>query len=352
MKRAYLQIIILYCLKKLQGQRTIYSILHLLNGKKSSQTIQDAHLFQLTRLFKTFEQLSRDELDRYTEDMERQSWISNNEIGHYTITPEGERILQDVLLKCPLPTSLNGWKHHKSTDVFWGRLSLLVQVISHLNNHHTKYLPVQKKTSIHKWLKSFLLTSGSARNEVGIILYKELLKCFEGLCDISPAVLTLRLTGHNRIGLTAEQAAEQLGLGLAYYRIQFLAALHYLMECVGRNPGSFPLMDKVLSGLDESIPLTLSTEKTYNLLNQGLSIDEIAKIRRLKRSTIEDHVVELALNVSGFDITPYVSNNIQESILHAAHRSNSRQLKHIRQLIPQAEYFEIRLVLARFGEGK
>jgi uncharacterized protein YpbB len=55
--------ILLYCLKQLNGERTIYSIYHLLNGKKSSQTLQDAHLFSLKRYFGILESLTRESFD-------------------------------------------------------------------------------------------------------------------------------------------------------------------------------------------------------------------------------------------------------------------------------------------------
>ncbi len=53
MELTFLQTMILFCLQKINGERTIYSIYHLLKGKKSSQTIQDTHLFHLQPLFQT-----------------------------------------------------------------------------------------------------------------------------------------------------------------------------------------------------------------------------------------------------------------------------------------------------------
>ncbi|MBT2686933.1 helix-turn-helix domain-containing protein [Bacillus sp. ISL-47] len=352
MENSYLKIVILYCIKELKGQRTIFSILHLLNGKKSSQTIQDAHLFQLTRFFKTFGQLSRSELEQHAKEMEAVSWISQDENSHFVLTAEGERYLQSSLLNCPIPSSLNGWKYHTSTGIFWERLSLLVQVMSHLNYNHTKYLPIQRKREIHAWLKAFLKTTGAPRNELGKLLNKELQHCLGGLSDMNPAVLTLRLTGFNHIGLTPAQAAEHLGVSHDYYHHQFLGVIHYILDCLIHSPSQYPLLGKLISGSEDSVPLTFSTKKTYSLLNRGLGLDEIAQIRNLKRSTIEDHVVEVALNESNFDISPYVADDRQKSILKAANSSESRQLKQIRQLVPDADYFEIRLVLAKFGEER
>lgn len=347
---SYLKTVIMYCVNELQGQRTIYSILHLLNGKKSSQTIQDAHLFQLTPLFRSFGNLSRGVLEHLAEEIINSSWMTAIDEKHYILTAEGKRELERSLLECPIPSSLNGWLYHSTGELFWERITLLIQVISHLNYNNVKYLPIQRKRDVHEWLKDFLRTSGIARNEVGVMLYRELGQCLEELSEINPAVLTLRLTGYNRIGLTAVQASEQLGIGQDYYHHQFLGAIHHILASARENSAEYPLINKIVSGAGNAVQLTLSAQKTYTLLKQGLDLDDIAKMRRLKKSTIEDHVVEVALNDGGFNITRYVSEEKQKLILHAASSADSLQLKQIRQIVPESDYFEIRLVMAKLGE--
>ena len=63
MELTFLQTMILFCLHKINGERTIYSIYHLLKGKKSSQTIQDTHLFHLQPFYQTYTNLSRNDLE-------------------------------------------------------------------------------------------------------------------------------------------------------------------------------------------------------------------------------------------------------------------------------------------------
>ncbi|KAF0816975.1 helix-turn-helix domain-containing protein [Cytobacillus sp. FSL R5-0377] len=352
MHRSYLKSVIMYCVNELQGQRTLYSILHLLNGKKSSQTIQDAHLFQLTPLFRSFEHLSREVLEKLAEEIISSGWMTAITEKHYTLTEKGKKELERSLIECPIPSSLNGWLYHSTGELFWERITLLIQVISQLNNNNVKYLPIQRKRGVHEWLKDFLRTSGFDRDTVGGMLYRELVQCLEELKDINPAVLTLRLTGYSRIGLTAVQASEQLGIKQDYYHHQFLGAIHHILESARENSAEYPLIDKIVSGAGNAVQLTLSAQKTYSLLKQGQDLAEIAKIRRLKKSTIEDHVVEIALNDSSFNITRYVSEEKQKLILHAANSADSLQLKQIRQIVPESDYFEIRLVMAKLGEGQ
>ena len=64
MKITYLETVLLYTLNKIHGERTIYSLFHLFQGKRSSQTIQDAHLYQLTAFFHSFPSIKRVQLEK------------------------------------------------------------------------------------------------------------------------------------------------------------------------------------------------------------------------------------------------------------------------------------------------
>ena len=91
--------IILYCLQKLKGERTIYSIFHLLHGKQSSQTIQDAYLFRLTAFFHTYPQLKRQEFGKNNH-LFNTKWMDfATADDHYRVTVEGERVLHSLLSK-------------------------------------------------------------------------------------------------------------------------------------------------------------------------------------------------------------------------------------------------------------
>src|SRR3954471_17684044 len=88
-----IETVTLYCLKQLNKERTIYSVYHLLNGKKSSQTIQDAHLFSLKSFFGIYEQLSRESFDEVIESMQGKKWINMIGEQRLDITPLGKSLL-------------------------------------------------------------------------------------------------------------------------------------------------------------------------------------------------------------------------------------------------------------------
>jgi uncharacterized protein YpbB len=349
MKLTFLQIIILLCLQKINGERTIYSIYHLLKGKKSSQTIQDTHLFHLKPLFQTNTNLSRNDLEKIVEKFLVDQLLIHISDDRYRITEYGETLLEKALAHQPIPAFLDGWKYQRKGNVFWERLSLSVQVISHLQNKESKYMPIQRKAENLIWIKQFLKQNKLSRENLGLQLYTELVIILESNPSIEPELLVLRLSGYRSVGLTEVQAAKMSKMEPTFYHYQFLNILHFIMEQIEKNKLQFPILVQFLDQ-SQKTNLTHSTEKTYSLLKQGYSVTDIMSIRRLKKSTIEDHLVELALHNKEFSIDPYVSMEKQQRIQRAAKELNSKQLKQIYHEVKNADYFEIRLVLAKYGD--
>ena len=347
MANSYLSMIVLYCLHRMDGQRTIYSILHLLNGKKSAQTIQDAHFFQLTKLFNTFSLLNRSDLEQIISALNEQAYISRHTEQSFQVTSTGVKQINDFFKMHPIPPELNGWRFHNVTELFWERISLAIQVISQLRNRESKYVPIQKKKELHQWLKTFLYESQLSRDELAKRIYDELVRCLETNNHIDPAIFVKRLTGFQIIGLTEKQAAWNLDMDEDAYHIQFLGILHYMLEMIETKQSDFPLLRLLIADKRDIVPLTQSSNRTFDLLKKGYSLEEITHIRNLKKNTIEDHIVEIALNVPDFDISTFVNKEKKELILIAVETAASKQLKHIRELVPNADYFEIRLVMAR-----
>lgn len=347
----YLSFLILFCLQKINGERTTYSIYHLLKGKKSSQTIQDAHLFQLTNLFQSFPHLNRNYFDEIILDLLKKNYIQKTEGDKCIITKNGMIHVGEGMKQMPLPQNLNGWKHHSIQEDFWKRLSLFIQVCSNLINFESSYIPIQHDIKTSNWLKATLLKLKMNRDELAQSLLQELITCLSSSDKILAEVVVSRLTGHNRIGLTPVQAAEMFNMDSSYFHLQFINSLHFMIENIASNKTVYPILENLLMDSQKPIVLTRSSLLTYRYLQMGQTMDEISTIRNLKLSTIEDHIVEIALNDSSFYLEPFVPIETENMIKQAIQKLNTKQLKMIRQeLDGNVTYFQIRLVLAKLGE--
>jgi uncharacterized protein YpbB len=345
----YFEGIVLYNLKKIQGDRTIYSLYHLFQGKRSSQTIQDAHLYQLTSFFHTIPSFTRIQLEKTVQGLLTNGMAEEIAETKVILTDKGNRELEFQLAKVPLPQYLNGWKYHQVTDVFWERLTLLIQVCSNLINRERNFIPIRNKKEVLTWVKQYISQQEEDRYKLAEKLFFELTDALDNP-HTRPDFIVIRLTGFKKIGLTSVQAAEMASVEHANYHFEFLNGLHALFDKVLRNPSSYPLLKGLIKEPDQKVPLTLSTKKTFGLLHKGYSLEEIAASRNLKLSTIEDHVVEIALSVDEFDIDFYVNPEEQQKIIRAAKVVSAKKLKLIKEQVSDVTYFKIRLVMARYGD--
>lgn len=339
---------VLYCLSKLGKERSSSSVFHLLNGKKSSQTIQDSHLFQVDAFFNTAPQLSREQYENIITKLINNGFIYYS-VNHEIIVSESGHLLVAKLYETyPFLTRLQGGRYHHSMQ-FWERLSLLTQVCSNLVNKQTNYIPVQKQKETQNWIKYLFATSKGESKDFPTMLLSEMQSLLES-CEkvIEPSVLVARLTGFQSIGLTEKQTIDLLGIEENHYRFQFQTLIHSVLHSIEENPLAFPLLARI-SVTDELHQLTVSAKKTYELLLKGKGIAEIGRIRRLKESTIQDHIVEIALFVNTFIIDDFVEPSLQGRIKDVIQKTSSKQLRKIRELI-EVDYFQIRLVIAKYGD--
>jgi uncharacterized protein YpbB len=347
----YIEAIFLHCLAKINGERTIYSVYHLLKGKRSSQTIQDAHLYSLTSLFYSFPLIDRNRFEEMAAELAGKRLIYMNEAEKYMLTQEGKHCLSSFFENKPFPSSLNGWLYGSTVEVFWKRLSLLIQVLSHFIRGEQRYYPVQRDSNIQSWIKSYLNTPPVPIGQLSNNLYSELIVIGNQVHFPDDAsILVCRFTGGEQVGLTRVQAAETFNLDEDEYWYRFINVLTYVVEEVKSRELEFPVLYSIMSDLIPEISLTQSSEETYKLLQRGFTIKRIAQFRKLKESTIEDHVVEIALNDNSYSIEPFISQDNIEQVLQKAREVKKRKLKPIKDALPQLSYFQIRLTLAKHGD--
>ncbi|MCH1624785.1 helix-turn-helix domain-containing protein [Fredinandcohnia sp. SECRCQ15] len=348
----YRSLIILYCLQKLNGERSIFGAFHLLVGKKSSQTISDGQLYQLAHLFGTLNHLTREQVEESADFLLKNTFIYEIDPNSYkySLTNKGENILADILDQKPLPKELNGWKYFDKSSLFWKRLSLLTQVLSNLVYTNKDYVTIQQDEELLEWVKHFLATQKLNRADLAIKLYNECLLCLEQVTELEASIFVMRLTSSNKIGYTIEQVSAFYGEDETWFHLLFINSLHSILAYIEENTLDFSILSLLVVTHNDMLTLTSSTRKTYHFLLQGKTIEEIASIRKLKKNTIEDHVVEITYNVPNFSIKPYVSKKHELKIITSLQQIDTKQLRLLKESVGDGiTYFEIRLVLAKCG---
>lgn len=355
LKSTFLEAIFLNCLDKFNGERSIFAIYHLLKGKKSSQTIQDAHLFGLRKLFAAYSAIGRDYLDHCVTAFLRKGWVLPlGRDHHYRLTGKGKAALDAYLKNQPIPSSLDSWNFNNLDSAFWGRLSLLVQSLSHMIHERYHFYPIQRDEGIQNWVKGFFKEYPGSRGAIGRSLFEELSTLLEQKSDIERYIFVMRLTGVHRIGSTFGQISESIRSDEVYVRFVFWGTLHFILKEIRNKQENFPILFSIIKEYPPSAdkPLTESARLTMKMLKEGKEPKQIAVMRGLKANTIEDHIVEIALAMPSFSIGPFVSGEVADKIHETVRRAKTKQLKIIKNEIsdPQVSFFQIRLVLTRAGD--
>lgn len=339
-----IQQILLKVLHIFQQERTVSAAFHLLKGKRSGQTIQDVGLYKLYPFFGLLPKLSRSIFEQQIDLLFAKSYIDIDENGYYTMSEQGKALAQK-----PLEVSFDSWHYRGNEHEFFGRLSLVVQSLSHQVHNKRAFIPIERNEKIQRWVRQFLVKNDYKNRSLQPLLYEEISTSLTKL-QVNEQIKELiiyRLTGYNEPGFTWQQLAFGFQLQEMDAQLLYISGLHTWLAEIERAKANYPLLTQMAENIRVEALLTNSALETAQLYKKGHSVEEISHIRRLKMSTIEDHLVEMAMNEPNFSIEQFVSKEDQQQILQAVEDYETKRLKTLKEILPHVSYFQLRVTLAK-----
>lgn len=336
-----LSICILSCLDKIGVNRTTTATFYILKGKKSSQTMQDIHLFKLTSFFYLFPDLQKSNYEWYLQNLYKEGFVQFQHENSVSITKKGI----DRLQKENLPY-INGYKYGKISQIFWRRVLLIVQTTSNLIKNNNRFRPIILEEDVHLFVKGYLLNIPFTREQLSNQLYEECISFLYTRTKEECDIFVWKLTGKDRISLTNKQIANKLGIQEWDVYLIFQAMIHHLLSKIEE----FPILQSICPNI-EMTQLGDSTRRTYSFIQKNKTIDEIVTLRNLKRSTVEDHIIEIARSNPNFLIDTFITVDKRKKIEEIYMQKSTKKLKELKQYVGESiSYFEIRLVLTRIEQ--
>lgn len=318
--------IIIHAAKPIRQERSAASIYHLLQGKRSAQTLQDAHMYGLTHLFGIYSKLSRQVFDQ---------------VAAKAMQEEGQVILEDL-------PYFNGMAYQSQTEPFLHRLLLLVQLLSNQAKEEKRYIPVTDNPAIQHWIKQLYRQEQHNLDDWRNGIYEELYKVLEKLPQIQADLFVDRLTGYHHIGLTTAQLAEKYDVYDTDVLLYQTSAIHYLLQHAESETQAFPHLSALMDSPKQQVrSITSTAQKTRTMLERGMSLEQIALVRGLTENTIKDHIVEITWLDGEALSSQFISDTDASIILASAMKAGTNKLKQIHALLEgKYDYFQIRLALA------
>ncbi|WNB93957.1 helix-turn-helix domain-containing protein [Bacillus sp. NEB1478] len=342
--------IILNVLREINGSRKWSGVYYILTGKKTSQSLSDSQWFGLEPYYSSLKGIS---IVNFQEELERLlhlNWIeTKGEEDKYFVTELGVSALEAEKERFIFLEKLNGLKYSSIDRLCWQVISLYCQALSNSIYGFKKYSPIVRERFAVQQVKEVFPKSAQNRETVAKQLFSELFLVLSEADGVSAEVFVRKLSGYDRIGFTYEQIAEELDLTKLECMLRFRAVLHQLISLTDQDPESFPVLFSLISMFIAAPPLTNSASLTYELLRKKKSISEIMRIRRLKMSTLEDHLVEIARTIPSFSIQPFISEEEIKQVVTYFYTNKENKLRPIKEAFPHLSYLQIRLVLAKEG---
>ncbi|MET3682361.1 uncharacterized protein YpbB [Alkalibacillus flavidus] len=331
-------------LKHIEGERTPRSVYHILRGKKSAQTFQDSQLFSLSPYMNVLPKLKLTTFDEAIDTLCNTGYI-DRQSSLVLLTDKG----RDFCHQLQEPFVLNGTRYGVLTHPFVSKLHLLVQSVSNLAHNHSQFIPIVNDEDSQKEVK-LLFHQKHLLQDQGESLFRELEQLCLSLPSYQADLVLQTFSGYDQIGLSYQQLAERQHKDAVMIELYMMSAFHQWMDVIENEPGQFPICHRLMPAV-ENVHLTQSAVKTRQLYNKGLTMDAIINHRQLKRSTIEDHIVEIAMKDTTFSIRPFITYDQEQTIRNVLQNETSMRLKRIKdQLTDEITYFHIRLVLAKVGQ--
>lgn len=342
-----IQQILLKILTTFQNERTLSAAFHLLKGKRSGQTIHDVGLFRLHPYFGILPKLTRGQFDEQVDLLFAKNYIVIEENGYYYMTEIGIKQASEEL-----PMTFDGWHYRGNEQVFFARLSLVVQSLSHQAARIKSFIAIEKEEDVQNKVREFLLKNQFQQHPLQSKVYLEIEQSLEKL-QVDEQVKTMivyRLSGYQEPGLTWQQMAFGFHLHEMDIRLMYCSGLHQWLNEILAHAHSYPYLHQLAQGIRIDLLLTSSANETAKLYRKGHTLEQISSIRRLKVNTIEDHIVELAMNDVNFDVSSFVNEEDQQQIINASEDYQTKKLKVLKEILPHVSYFQLRLALAK-GAG-
>lgn len=342
--------LIINCCLHIEHQRTENAIYHLLNGKRSIQTVQDAHLFGLDRFYGVLPSLTIDDFKYAVDQCVKQGFLIRSIADDQTYihtTSLGKHALHNN----PFPYHyLNGLRYFDIDDIFLERLILLVQVLTNSHMNNSSYIPVIDKPVITNWIKRVYPHFKPDVHTYLQQLYDDLYGLLSRLSEEEAHMFVDRLTGYEHYGLSTHQLARKYHMKTDNIPLYLRAITHRLLTLINTEEVETNIVFFITKDLPKLNFMTKSAQETYKLIQKQFQAEDIAHIRRLKLNTIYDHIVEIAWYDPNFHVHTYINQQQIDRVKDVVKNTQSLQLRTIKDHVgDQLTYFQIRLALTRIN---
>lgn len=267
--------------------RRVRAIENLLRGRRTVSTLYWGQRYQLLALLSLAKQLDRGALDAAAQQVVQQglaSWDVNHE--RLVLTPRGLAAQQSATYFHP--QTADWWP---TIDLMTARQRILlaVQVASQFSHHAGHYLPLTTDMATRQFVRNWFHQVKA--NDLGTQVLAALTTSLAKLDPLVAAIVTGQFTGYQQAGQTLGQLSQTTQRTPWEIQLMQFEGLAQIMQDAKAPTNPF---NSLLQPLWQT-PVSRSAQITLNTVKQGQTLAQIAGERRVKVSTVREHLLEAAI---------------------------------------------------------
>lgn len=334
------------------------TVFHILQGKRTASILYRAVDYSLEPFFGFFPQLDRSVFYQKLEELTSSGYLLyTHDSKEYLLSQTGENSVRQYLSDHYQPHHLNWLTQGRMVRDVQRKIYFITQILSEIRYENKRYLPVEKEYDIQQWVKRWIATQSKPLKELAAAFGMEWKVLLSNLETENAVILVHLMSGHDIVGLTKKQLAQQMNIPELEITVRQYDAMSCLIQQIHEIHQQVPLFASIVK--DTAAPnkngLSHSAKETALLLEKGFSIEKIVHIRRLKKSTISEHLIELVILFPTVEIEPFIPKEIYTSLKTLLADSPEVSFQEASDRLVNLEFWWFRLMQIerrRANEGK
>lgn len=322
-----------------QGYKIKVSTLyHLLKGKRTVSVLMNGFLFDNFSYFHLFPTLKEESFYHLLQELTEQGFLVwEKETMEAEITDAGrQHLLEQGAVVIPYINHLDGYKYAKTEEEMWRMLQFLVQVASNLSYQNKQYIPLE--ASPRYQLKMKALVSEINKQAIGLSMRKEWQSVLEVLSDGEADFIAQQFSGYQINGKAEQQLLSDAD---SFKRTMYRKnTYHHLFRCIEALPQTAILQRAIKEELEKN--KNQSMLQTKELWQSGYSLTEIAQMRQMKPSTVNDHFLEMVMSEEIERLEDFLPEESRKQLQQLTSPCQSWRYAELRQQF-ELDYFSFRL---------
>ena len=320
------------------------SVFHIISGKRTVSVLMQAMRMDLEPYFSLFPKL---QLPFFEERIK--ILIDLNLLdSQYQLTANGAQNKTAYFTTHTRPNKKERLKYQAILSLFKARSLFLTQVLSERAHSNKKYYPIQPRLLEQRWLKTFLKEHNLAETSRSHAFGEEWLRILAEPEIGDPTIFVEQIEGYHKTKLTNNQISDKYESDTTEVYVKLQQDWIQILVIIQDNTETYPLFSALLDELIKGAGLcSESARETYHVWAEGHAIAQISDRRKLKQSTINDHLTEMAILYATFPYGDFLSEAQLAYVDSKIAEGKSLDYQAIQQTFPDISFFQSRLMQVR-----